>query len=115
ERITAYTLINGDKGYTDFINELNAQVDYFNEHSHHRKQHDIKKAVIASIPDQVFAGVPVTVMPEVFFEEKQLVFEEDFEVAYKSNHKPGLALIEVRGKGEYKGKITAGFNILKTE
>jgi hypothetical protein len=115
EVIEATIVVNGEKGYTEFINQLNAQITYFNEHEHHHKQYDLKKAVVPPIPDQVYAGIPITVLPEVFYEEKQLVFEEDFEVTYKNNHKPGLALIEVRGKGEYKGKITAGFNIVETK
>jgi hypothetical protein len=85
ELIEAYTLVNGDKGHTAFIEELNYQIDYFNEHGHHHKQHDLKKAVVPPIPDQVFAGVPITLLPEVFYEDKLLVFEEDFEVTYKNN------------------------------
>jgi hypothetical protein len=115
ELIEAYTLVNGDKGHTAFIEELNYQIDYFNEHGHHHKQHDLKKAVIATIPDQVFAGVPVTVMPEVFYEEKLLVFADDYEVTYKDNHQPGTASLYVHGKGEYKGKSITRFNIVENK
>ncbi|MDR0413395.1 MAG: hypothetical protein LBH61_06320, partial [Dysgonamonadaceae bacterium] len=75
---------------------------------------DLKKAVIRTIPDQVFAGVPVTVMPEVFFEGEQLVFAEDYEVTYKDNHQPGTAALIMHGKGAYKGKKSVSFNIVET-
>ncbi|MDR0413470.1 MAG: hypothetical protein LBH61_06710, partial [Dysgonamonadaceae bacterium] len=65
-------------------------------------------------PDQVFAGVPVTVMPEVSYEGEQLIFAEDYEVTYKDNHQPGTASLYVHGKGDYKGKSITRFNIVET-
>jgi hypothetical protein len=113
ELIRSYININGEKGYADFIDELNAQVAYFNDHSHHHAKIDIKHVDIFDIPHQIYRGKPVVVLPEVYYEDKELVFSTDFEVSYKDNNAPGLATLIVHGKGAYKGKRITTFRIVE--
>jgi hypothetical protein len=111
DRIAAYILLNDDGSCNVFIEELNRQITYFNEHSHRQKKQDIKDAVIENIPDQKYSGEPVVYLPTVFFNEKKLVFAKDYELLYKHNDKPGTATISIKGKGSFKGQTLVRFNI----
>ncbi|MDR0412495.1 MAG: DUF6261 family protein [Dysgonamonadaceae bacterium] len=111
--IVAQILINGEKGYGHFVKDLNYRIEYVKEHSHHHAKIDIKDAVIATIPDQVYEGKPVIVLPEVSFEGKKLVFAADYEVTYKHNDRVGTASLSVHGKGAYKGSNITRFNIVE--
>jgi hypothetical protein len=111
-RINAYTLMNGSQVCGVFINELNREIAYFNEHNHHHAKKNIEKATVASIPEQIYGGEPVIVLPEVFYEEKKLVFTVDYELSYRDNNAPGTASVVIHGKGAWKGKKTVSFNII---
>jgi hypothetical protein len=113
DRIDAYTLMNGDQTCAVFINELNREIAYFIEHSHHHAKKDVDKATVADIPTQIYGGEPVIVMPDVFYEGKKLVFTVDYELSYHDNNRPGTASVTIHGKGAWKGKKVISFNIIK--
>ncbi|MDR1865118.1 MAG: DUF6261 family protein [Bacteroidales bacterium] len=113
ERIDAYGVLNGEQNTALFVAELNEKVAYFNDHIHRRARTDLKTAAVASIPDRLFAGEPVVVLPEVVCEDKKLVFAKDYDLTYKNNEKPGTATIIIHGKGAYRGRKMATFNILE--
>jgi hypothetical protein len=110
-RIEAHILLDGEYQYREFVAELNREVVYFNEHSHHYVKKDIGKADVASINDQPYTGEPVIVLPEVTFEGEKLVFSTDFEVSYKNNIKPGTVTLIIHGKRHFKSTKTVTFNI----
>jgi hypothetical protein len=113
ERINAYTLMNGDQVCGAFINELNREIAYFNGHNHHHAGKDIDKTTVADVNPQIYGGEPVVVLPEVFYEEKKLVFTVDYELSYHDNNAPGTASVIIHGKGAYRGKKVISFNIIR--
>jgi hypothetical protein len=115
ERIDASVVLNGEQPLGAFVSELNREVEYFNEHSHHHARKDIDRAVVASIPNQTWAEKPVIVLPSVTYEDKELVFTRDYELSYRDNDRPGTATVTIHGKGAYKGTKTATFNIVISE
>jgi hypothetical protein len=114
ERIDAYTVLNGTSVTGEFINKLNDEITYFNEHNRHRHHtKDISLATVATIPDQSWDGQPVTPLPVVTDEEGNLlVFARDYDLTYHKNDRPGNASVTLRGKGAWKGKKTVSFNIV---
>jgi hypothetical protein len=113
-QIEAYSVINGDAGVRPFVVELNREVEYFNEHNHHHAKKDIAKADVNSIPDQLYNGEPVIVLPEVFYEGQKLVFAKDYDLTFTKNNAPGTATVAIHGKGAYKGIKNISFNIIRT-
>jgi hypothetical protein len=111
ERFNAFCIIEEKEVYNEFINQLNAQIDYFNEHNHRASAKDIKSAVVKPIPAQTYAGKPITPVPEVMLEETELVFAKDFTLTYKNNESIGNAEIIIHGKGAYKGNKSITFFI----
>ncbi|MDR1456426.1 MAG: DUF6261 family protein [Tannerella sp.] len=104
--------VNGDATCGEFTVQLNEEIKYFNEHTHHRTKRDIAEATVASIPDQDYTGQPITFIPEVWYEHRPLVFASDFTVTYRNNILPGNAELTLHGKGDFKGKKTVTFNII---
>ncbi|MDR1154203.1 MAG: DUF6261 family protein [Bacteroidales bacterium] len=113
DRIDAYTLMNGDQTCAVFINDLNREIAYFNEHDHHHAKKDIEKVTVADVPAQIYGGEPVIVLPEVFYEEKKLVFSVYYELSYRDNNGPGTASVTIHGKVACKGKKIISFNIIR--
>jgi hypothetical protein len=113
-RIEALAVVNGEAAYAPFIRQLNQLVAYFNEHTHHQSKKDIRNAVVAAIPLQPATGKPLTPIPTVTMDEKELAFTADFYLDYKNNLKPGTASVIIHGKGKYKGKREVTFNIIKS-
>jgi hypothetical protein len=111
DRINAFNIIEEKEVYTEFIRQLNVQIDYFNEHNHKQTLKDIKVAVVNPIPTQNYTGKAITPVPEVSFEETELVFSKDFTLSYKNNVTKGNAEIIIHGKGAYKGSKTITFFI----
>jgi hypothetical protein len=116
-RVESYIDLNGGEGYMEFVRELNENIKYFNEHSHHRTRHDIAHAFVKEIPTQTYTGKPVVYIPTVFFTEPgkqavELAFPVDFTVTYKDNVKVGTATLIIHGKGAYKGTKSVTFNII---
>jgi hypothetical protein len=114
-RIDAYALLNGEQTLSAFVSELNREVEYFNEHTHHHARKDIDRAVVASIPDQTWEGKPVVVLPAVAYEDRELVFTRDYELSYRDNDRPGTATVAIHGKGAFKGVKTVSFNVVNSE
>jgi hypothetical protein len=111
-QIDAYTVLNGDDSTEPFVRRINEEIVYFNDHIHHHAKKDIAKAAVNNIPDQVYSGKPVVLIPEVFDEDKELVFSHDFELSYKNNNAVGTADVIIHGKGAFKGKKIVSFNIV---
>jgi hypothetical protein len=99
--------------YTEFINELNVQVDYFNDHNHHPAPKDLKTADVEPVSVQQYTGKPVTPIPVVYLDGQELSFAKHFTLTYKNNVNRGVAEISILGKGEYRGRKTVTFNIIK--
>jgi hypothetical protein len=111
--IEACIMVNGEKGYDQFVKELNSQIAYVKSHDLHQAKIDIKDAIVLTIPDQVYEGKPVVVLPEVSCKGKKLTFATDFDVTYKHNNRVGTASLSMHGKGAYKGKSVTRFNIVE--
>ncbi|MDR1561693.1 MAG: DUF6261 family protein [Dysgonamonadaceae bacterium] len=115
ERIDAYGIMNGYATTGAFVDELNREVKYFNDHVPHHTKKDIDLATVASIPDQIYADEPAVPMPDATYEGEKLIFARDYELSYHDNASPGTALVTLHGKGEFKGKKQVSFNIIKAE
>ncbi|MDR1098138.1 MAG: DUF6261 family protein, partial [Tannerella sp.] len=91
ERLDAYTVMNGTGTTGVFINKLNDEITYFNEHNyHHQHPKDINLATVVSIPDQPWEGEPVTPLPVVTDEDgNRLYFGRDYDLKYRNNDRPG--------------------------
>jgi hypothetical protein len=108
---------SGEAKCGEFVRQLNEQVKYFNEHTHHHAKHDLAHAAVDEIPAQPFAGKPVTPIPTVRYTDGkgatvELAFTKDFTVAYKDNDRAGTAAVIIHGKGAYKGAKVVTFNIV---
>ncbi|MDR0729572.1 MAG: DUF6261 family protein [Prevotellaceae bacterium] len=105
----------------DFIAALNADITYFNDHTHRRAKKDISEGdhtVVEPIDTQAYTGRPITVIPKVHYREKDkptetLSLGSEFSVTYKNNINVGTAELTIHGKGAYKGQFTVTFNIAR--
>jgi hypothetical protein len=97
--------------YTVFIDRLNTQITYFNDHNHHPAPKNIRTAIVDAIPVQKFTGKAITPIPKVYVEGVELSFAKDFTLIYKNNVEKGVAEMGIVGKGNYAGKKTVTFNI----
>jgi hypothetical protein len=115
ERIDAYTVMNGTSVTGEFISKLNDEITYFNEHNyHHHHPKDINLATVATIPDQLWDGRPVTPLPVVTDEDgRELVFARDYDLTYLKNDCPGNAFVTLHGKSAWKSKKTVSFTIIE--
>jgi hypothetical protein len=114
ERIDAYTVMNGDGTTGVFINKLNDEINYFNEHNyHHHHPKDISLAIVADIPAQPWEGEPVTPLPFVTDKDgNRLFFGRDYDLKYRNNDCPGNASVTLHGHSAWKGKKTVTFSII---
>jgi hypothetical protein len=101
-----------------FAGELNKEVKYYNEHSHHRTKTDIANAVFEPIAAQLFTGWPITLLPVGFIYDEdmnmiKLTFSVDFTVSYRNNTDVGTAEMIIRGTGAYKGEKILLFTIVE--
>jgi hypothetical protein len=117
DRISASAVLDETGLYTEFINELNREIEYANEHAHHHAKKDISGIAVEAIPVQAYTGKPVTVIPKAYYTREgkpdiELVFAADFTVTYKNNTKAGVADLLIHGKGAYNGEKTVTFNIV---
>jgi hypothetical protein len=109
--INAAITLDPTDAYAEFVNRLNTQIAYFNDHNHHPAPHNIRTAVVEIIPVQAYTGKPITPVPVVRLNGVELFFAKDFTLTYKNNIKRGVAEIGIKGKGNYAGKKTVTFNI----
>ena len=121
--IDASAITNTTGAYDTFIAQLNAQINYFNEHNHRHARKDIgtgDRCVVEEIAAQPYTGKAVTPLPkEVYYHEAgkpavELVFAQDYSVTYKNNVEPGTADLILHGKGAYRGQKTVTFTITRT-
>ncbi len=72
------------------------------------EQISISKATVSEIPDKVFTGKALKPKFTVTYNDKKLVADKDYTIAWKNNTEIGKATITLTGKGLYKGtkKIT---------
>jgi hypothetical protein len=120
-KINAAAELDESGQYKLFIDQLNAEIRYFNEHTHRAARKDIAEGdhtIIEPMQIQIYTGEAITPIPIVYYQEEgkpavKLTFAEDFTLSYKNNRKPGMAIITIRGKGAYKGKISTTFNIVE--
>jgi hypothetical protein len=121
DRISAAATMDDTNAYTQFINELNAEITYFNDHRHHHALKDLSvgdHCVIAPIDTQKYTEKAIVPIPTAYWREKdkptvELVFAKDFSLTYKNNVEVGTADVTLHGKGAYKGQKTATFNIAR--
>jgi hypothetical protein len=120
-RIEAAAELDDTGTYEPIILQLNAEIKYFNEHTHTAAKKDLAEGdatVIESIADQQYSGTAITPVPVVTYREKdkepvKLTFTVDFSLSYKNNVNPGMATLTIHGKGAYKGKKATTFMIKK--
>jgi hypothetical protein len=121
ERIDANAVIDESGALDEFINLLNAEITYFNDHTHRHAKKDLgagDHTVVEPISTQTYTGKPVVVIPKVYYREDdkptvELVFATDFTVTYKNNKEIGTADLIIHGTGKYKGQKTVTFNIAR--
>jgi hypothetical protein len=122
DRVTAQINLYSPETYAAYSEEFNTLVNHYNTLVHERygRLHakiDLSQADIAAIAPQPFTGKPVFVIPSVSLlpsgAEKpvELLFSEDFTVAYRNNLRPGTATLIIKGIGKYKGERITTFNI----
>ncbi len=70
---------------------------------------------IATIADTEYIGENITPDAHVYDSTVRLRAGKDYTIHYKNNKNAGEATITVTGKGNYSGKETAVFNILKAD
>ncbi|MDR1895997.1 MAG: DUF6261 family protein [Prevotellaceae bacterium] len=114
-RINAAAILDETDTFTVFINQLNAEINYFNTHTHVAAKKDIKTANIDPIPVQQATGKEVMPIPTAYYEDTELVFSKDYTVTYRNNINPGTATVILHGKGKYRGQRIATFNIIENQ
>ena len=72
---------------------------------------NISDAEVKNIPSQVLGESPCTPAVTVKYNGKTLEEGKDYTLTYKDNSKAGTASVTVRGKGNFKGKMTVQFEI----
>ncbi|MDE7259952.1 MAG: DUF1533 domain-containing protein, partial [Lachnospiraceae bacterium] len=70
---------------------------------------------IRPIPAQTYTGSAIKPEIEVYHDGKLLTIKKDYTVAYKNNTNFGTATVTVTGKGNFKDKDTATFEIEKKD
>jgi hypothetical protein len=115
--VDANIVVSGEAKCGEFVRQLNEEVKYFNEHSHHHAKHDLTHAAVDIIGNKPFAGKPITPIPVVHYTDSKgaipdLVFAKDFSLTYKDNDRVGTAEVVIHGKGAYKGTKAVTFNIV---
>jgi hypothetical protein len=109
-----------------FVKEVNTLMIYTKDLSaqeagHRHPVKDISATdhlVVEPIATLPYTGKAVTPIPVAYFREEgkptvELVFAKDFTVTYKNNVDVGMADLILHGMGEYKGKKTVTFNIVR--
>jgi hypothetical protein len=120
KRINAAAELDDTGQYELFIQQINAEIRYFNEHTHSSAKKDLGEGdctVINPIPVQNCTGMDITPLPVVWYHEKEkepvlLTFTKDFTLSYKNNRNVGMADLTVHGKGAYKGSKSTTFSIV---
>lgn len=76
----------------------------------------LDKAQIGQIEAQTYTGRALTPQPVITFNDEELQAGTDYEIAgYENNTDAGKATVTIEGKGNFKGEVTADFNIAKAD
>jgi hypothetical protein len=110
-RINSAATLDTTNAYALFIDRLNTQIAYFNDHNHHPAPKNIRTANVDAIPVQQYTGKAITPIPAVYMEGVELSFAKDFTLTYRNNVQRGVAEVNITGKGNYTGRKTITFNI----
>jgi hypothetical protein len=124
-RVNSLIDLNGIETYAAFVEKFNVNTNHYNNllREHYGRIHaktDIAQANIAPIDVQQYSGKPIYVIPTVTLRKVnkddsetviELVFSEDFTVAYKNNVERGTATLIIKGIDKYAGEIITTFNI----
>lgn len=113
ERLNSAANLDETGKYNDFINLVNTRITYFNDHNHHPAPKSIRTADVEHITPRPYTGKAVTPIPRVYFNGEELFFAKDFTLTYKDNVKPGVAEVNITGKGNFGGKRIVTFNIVQ--
>ena len=72
---------------------------------------DISSTVVSGISNQTYTGKELK--QSIVVKDKDIILKEgtDYDVSYKDNKKVGTATVEIKGKGNYTGKISKTFKI----
>jgi hypothetical protein len=121
--IAASATIEENTEFIEFINELNANIDYFNEHNHRTRKKNLSvtdHTIVEPIPTQNYMnGKAITPIPIAHYRMGggvpvvELEFGVDFSLTYRNNKEVGMAMVILHGKGKYKGIVTVTFNIAR--
>ena len=79
------------------------------------KQANIEQANVTGIVEKNYNGKPQTQNLKVTMGDSTLKRGTDYILEYKNNTKIGTATVDIIGKGNYKGKISKKFQIVKTQ
>jgi predicted nucleotidyltransferase len=121
-RINAAATLDDAAGtYDVFIAQLNAEITYFNNHTHHRARKNLSAGgacLIDSIAAQTYTGKAITPVPAAYYRQEgkpavELVFAKDFFVTYRNNVNAGTADLILHGKGAYRGQKKTTFTIAR--
>ncbi len=106
------TLISSGKQMTlTFHSDVSGQRDGLNLTATLKR--DLGSCVIADIDDQPYTGSAIEPAVVMTYEGTALVKDVDYEVTYSNNTIVGTATITITGKGNYAGKTSKTFNIVK--
>lgn len=75
------------------------------------KAFSIKNTVVAMADSVTYTGKNVKPKVKVYFETRKLKSGKDYTLTYKKNKAIGKASVVIQGKGNFKGKKTAVFDI----
>lgn len=117
-------IINGGEAmqfsihFTDFIEDFNPEIEYFNK-QFNRVKKDIKDCEPAPIRDQIYTGQECEPETEVWMkgegENKKLKKGTDFYLSYKNNVEVGNASCLIHGLGRYRGIKVITFVIVRAK
>ncbi|MDR1331016.1 MAG: DUF6261 family protein [Tannerella sp.] len=121
DRINAAATLDDAGAYYEFVDLLNAEITYFNNHTHRHARKDLSVAeacVIEPLELQPYTGKAITPVPAAHYREEgkptvELVFAKDFFVTYKNNVDVGMADLVIHGKGAYRGQKKTTFAIAR--
>jgi hypothetical protein len=103
-----------------FIDRLNPEIERLNA-EFHRVLRDIGvlgRAMVVTIPVQIYTELPIIVVPEVYYidddgKATRLWLGMDFDLSFRNNIDVGMAEVTIHGKGDYTGQVTVKFNIAR--
>ena len=72
---------------------------------------DISQASMATIPTQIYRGMPCEPKPKIILGNNELALGIDYSLVYRGNDRAGTATIVAMGKGSYIGELSSEFEV----